>query len=61
MSGPSEGLLQHLRDLREDGTPRGLVWMIMADLLLGIAPFAVTDEEVELTNENPRRDDRQCR
>jgi hypothetical protein len=47
----SDGLLAELRRKMDDGTPRGMVWPILANLLSAVAEFAATPEEVELTNE----------
>lgn len=47
----SDGLLAELQRKIDDGTPRGLVWPFIADMLVGVAPFASTPEEVAMANE----------
>lgn len=47
----SDGLLAELQRKIDDGTPRGIVWPMIADILVMAAPFAVTPEEVALANE----------
>jgi hypothetical protein len=51
MSRVSDGLMQRLREVYDDDTPRGFIWPVMTNLLLSVAQCAVTDEEVELTNQ----------
>lgn len=47
----SDGLLAELQQKADDGTPRGMLWPMFADILVMAAPFASTPEEVALTNE----------
>lgn len=47
----SDGLMAELRRKMDDGTPRGMVWPVLANIALSVAPCAYTDEEVEMANE----------
>ena len=47
----SDGLLAELQRKIGDGTPRGMLWPIVADILVMVAPFAATPEEVAQVNE----------
>lgn len=47
----SDGLLAELRDNISDGTPRGMVWPMIADILVMVAECASTPEEVTMVNE----------
>jgi hypothetical protein len=47
----SDGLLAELQRKIDDGTPRGLVWPMIADLLVMAAECASTPEEIEMTNQ----------
>lgn len=47
----SDGLLAELQTRIGDGTPRGIVWPMLANLALVIANCAITEEEVAGMNE----------
>lgn len=47
----SDGLLAELQRKIDDGTPRGMVWPVLANLLVVVAACASTPEEVAMTNE----------
>lgn len=47
----SDGLLAELQRKIDDGTPRGLVWPVLAPLLVTLSACAVTPEEVAGVNE----------
>jgi len=47
----SDGLIAELQRKIDDGTPRGLVWPFMADMLVVLAPTASTPQEIEAANE----------
>jgi len=47
----SDGLLAELENKMGDGTPRGMVWPLLANLALSVAHCVVTDEEAEAMNE----------
>ena len=47
----SDGLLAELQAKIDDGTERGMVWDLLAPLLITVAACAITPEEVAMTNE----------
>lgn len=47
----SDGLWAELQQKFDDGTPRGLVWPMIATMLVGVATTASTPEEVAKANE----------
>lgn len=47
----SDGLLAELERKVNDGTPRGMVWPLMAQLALLVANCVTNDEEVAAVNE----------
>ena len=47
----SDGLVAELQRKRDDGTPRGIVWPVLADIILTLIPCVNTPEEVAATNE----------
>jgi hypothetical protein len=47
----SDGLIAELQAKIDDGTPRGILWDMLAPILIMAAPFASTPEEVDQANE----------
>ncbi len=47
----SDGLLAELQRKIDDGTPRGMVWPLLANMALWIANCVSTEEEVAGMNE----------
>ena len=47
----SDGLLAELQRKVDDGTPRGFVWPVLANLAMSVANCVVTEEEAAGMNE----------